>query len=699
MKKIAIIAPCILPVPASKGGAVEELITFIINQNEISPKYAIDLFTIADDSYSQTRYSYTNVIPINNSAFSANLNRVCDKYYRTVKNKSAKRVFDKEIISIFLNHVHKMSESYYAVIIENQMSLAVELLKEIGYSRDYPIYFHMHNDVDIYRSPEYIRTLTENGVQFISISNYITSQIKKYSPDAVVHLLYNGISLDDYSMTTRVNDGKIRFLYAGRVIPTKGVMELVQAYLKMHEHIAPEYAAKTELEIIGFSDNCTQYEKKIYELAKKNSDIIKCQKRLSTAEMAKKYNEFDVVVMPTIDEEPFGLVALETIAKGMALITTNSGAIPEVVGEGAVIVDKNSDFISNLAMQMEKLAVDSDYRNELGKKAYSMARRVIAFNIDNYYYRLVNILDTKCSQNTISVIVPVYNVQDQLKKCVNSLINQSYTNLEIILVDDGSTDNSGLMCDELAGLDQRIRVIHQNNGGLSAARNSGLDIATGEYIFFVDSDDYLDLSTLEKLMNHMSRCNADVVACGFAYTYDEKPESPFTNPSPGIWSGKEAVIQMMTNNNLCTTAWNKLYKACLWKDVRFPKGRVHEDEATTYKVLYASNTVAYLPECLYKYYQRENTIMKGNLEKRYKDYLMAIEERIQYFAGCGEQRLVDDSILVLLEYTKYVYRSLQSKEQDCLKYQYNKYIKEYGIPKSIRAKKKIALLVWKYVKA
>ncbi|SHJ33534.1 glycosyltransferase [Pseudobutyrivibrio xylanivorans] len=699
MKKIAIIAPCILPVPASKGGAVEELITCIVNQNEISKKYAIDLYTVADHSYELKKYSCTNIIQISPKGIISKLDRVCDKYYRSIKIKSAKRLLDKQIIAAFMEESSKMDGSYSAVIVENQMSLAIELLKRTGFSRDYPIYFHMHNDVDVYRTPKYISTLVSNGVQFIAVSQYIKTQILKYSEDAVVHLLYNGISLNEYSMTTRIDDGMIRFLYAGRIIPNKGVMEAVEAFIQMLIRVTPELKNRLIFEIIGFSDRLCSYEKKIFNKAEKYHENIICHKRLATTQMAEKYNEFDVVVMPTVDEEPFGLVALETIAKGMALITTNSGAIPEVVGDGAVIVDKNSDFIQKLSLEMEKLAVDSDYRNLLGKKAFSVARRVVEFDINSYYYRLVNILDTECSQNKISVIVPIYNAKNELERCINSLLNQTYRDLEIILINDGSTDGSDIICDNYKNVDSRVRVIHQENRGLSGARNAGLDASTGSYIFFVDSDDYLEADTLDKLMKHLIECKADVAACGFVQVFDTLPDEPFTNVKPGIWSGREAVMQMMSNNNLCTTAWNKLYKSELWKDIRFPEGRLHEDEATTYKVLYKSKIVTYMPDCFYKYYQRDNSIMKSGLEKRYGDYLLAIEERIQYFKKLNEQHLVDYSILVLLQYIKYVYRNVNGTTKGRARTQYNELLGKYGVPKSISLRKKIALIVFRIIKA
>ena len=699
MKKIAIIAPCILPVPALMGGAVEELVTCIINHNEISKNYAIDLYTIANCSYNLQDYSYTNIIPIPLDEISLQLDKVSDKYYRTVKNKSAKRPFDTKIMAEFLKRTSEMDESYYAVMVENQMSLAVELIRQTEGSRDFPIYFHMHNDVDIYRSPEYIRTLVKNGVQFIAVSQYIKEQILKYSAEAVVHILRNGISFDDYPMTTRAADGQIKYLYAGRIIQDKGVLELIDAFIKMRERLPEELKNRITLDIIGFIEKPAPYERAVLEKAKKYADIIKCQNRISTSRLAEKYNEYDVVLMPTLIEESFGLVALETIAKGIPLITTNSGGVPEVVGEGAIIINKENNLVDKLTDAMTKLAVDENFRRELGKKAFSEARRTVEFDINTYYYRLVDILDTEYSHNKISAIVPVYNVEKQLNRCVESLINQTHKDLEIILVDDGSTDNSGSLCDELAKTDSRIKVIHQENRGLSGARNSGLDVATGSYIFFVDSDDYLDTIALKKLLYHLQRCNADIVGCGFTYVSDHKADSPFTNSESGIWSGKEAIHQMMESNNLCTTAWNKLYKRSLWEDVRFPEGRVHEDEATTYKLLYKSKIVAYVPDYFYKYYQRDDSIMKAELEVRYTDYITALKERIQFFEERLENQLGDYSILLLLEYIKYVYRNVDRDFRGSIKIQYNQLLKEYGIPSSIKAKKKIALMLWRFCKA
>ena len=557
MRKIAIIAPCILPVPATKGGAVEELVTSILKQNELTHEFAIDLYSIADVSYNNINFPYTNIIPISTSFIQAALDGITDKLYRHIpKSISAKRLLDKEIINVFRNKITQNNEEYYAVIIENQMSTACELIKEFGHDRDFPIYFHMHNDVDMYRSPEQIRFLTAAGVQFVCVSNYIASQVLKYSPKAVCHTLYNGVDFNAYSKTTKTPGNTVKFLYAGRIIPIKGVLELVEAFNKVLDDSSVLNNAPVTLDVVGFSGLDTGYEEKIRKEASKHASNIQCISQISTTEMAALYNEYDVVVMPTINEEPFGLVALETMAKGIPLITTNSGALPEVTAGGALIVDKNQDFVSNLAAAIAKIAVDTDYRNALGTNAYNLARKNVDFDLNSYYHRLVDIIKPKypdeIETGRISVIVPVYNVKDYLERCVTSLINQTYANLEIILVDDGSTDESGMMCDKYATVDDRIKVIHQTNAGLSGARNTGLDNATGEYIYFVDSDDYLELNALELMIDRMYRFNADIVACGIKNVFDN------ANLDYNISTGefdvryKEPLMELFQYNLDCT---------------------------------------------------------------------------------------------------------------------------------------------------
>ncbi len=691
MKRIAIITPCILPVPASKGGAVEGLITKIINDNERLKDYSIDLFTIADDAGSNNSFSYTNTIKVESSGIIRTIDRLSDKYYRTVPGLSSTRKFDDLIVKSFSDRLKEIQGSYDAVIVENIMSTAAEIAKICRGSYDFPIYFHMHNDVDTYRSPEYIRELTRVGVQFIAVSDYIKKRILQQDANAKVYTLYNGVDLSEYRRIEKRTQDVTTFLYAGRIIPGKGVKELLLAFDRL--------ADNAKLVIAGFSGLDKRYEGEIHRLADK-SENIECIDQIPAKEMPSLYEKADVVVMPTIDEEPFGLVALETMAKGIVLITTNSGALPEVVGDGACIVDKTGDFVANIADAMAKVAEDAACRHELSDRAYRRAHAMKEFDLANYYQGFCQIIGEEqiTDEDTISVIVPVYNVSPYLRRCLDSITDQTYSNLEIVLVDDGSTDDSGSICEEYASKDERIRVIHQDNMGLSGARNTGIESASGKYLFFCDSADYLKNDALEKMLHRLKRDHADVVASGFTWVYDDpSKEYPygksFTDDKPGSWSGHESVIQMMRSNNICTVAWNKLYKKNLFEDIRFPLGVKNEDEATTYKLLYKAGMVSYIPEVLYNYYQRDESIMHEELDGRYRDFLTAIYDRMAFFKEKDEDDLVQHSRLTLLEWIKYSYRNIDNRqEKNNLLGEYKNNINFSNAPSVMGRKKQQALL-------
>ena len=697
MKRVAIISPCILPVPATKGGAVEGLITRIIEDNEKQEKLNIDLYCINDESVKSYSFKNSHIIPIDEKLSESYLDKMLDAYYRRAKGKSSKRLLDKHILFAFSKRIEELNGGYDAVVVQNMMSTAQEIVNFCRGKYEIPVYFHMHNCVDVYRSPRYIKQLVRNGVKFISVSEYIKSEILECDKNAIVHVLYNGVDLGNCVKKDDIRSAATSFLYSGRIIPGKGVKELVIAFEKMLDKLGSDKAKDYRLDIIGFSEDKTAYEKSVLDIAKPYKENIRCLSRISSERILKKYYDYDVVVMPTKNMEPFGLVALETIARGVPLITTNSGALPEVVGDGAVIVDKDNDFIGNLERAMEKIATDYEARKTIADKGYERAREVSVFNADNYYSNFESIIADEQNAGTITVIVPVYNVEDYLDRCVDTLINQTYSDLEIILVDDGSTDNSGAMCDKYAQRDSRIKVIHQVNQGLSAARNSGLDIATGDYIFLCDSDDYLQKDALEKLLCKMNRDHANIVACGITMVGDR--EGLVTDTHPGIWSGHESVIQMMRNNNLCSVAWNKLYKRELFEGVRYPVGMLHEDEATTYKLLYRAGIVSYTPVPYYNYFQRNSSIMSENVSGRYGYFLDAIEKRIRFFDENSEKDLVDHSRITYLEGIKYGYRNESDPaKKNALIKKYKEHLSFKNAPKVYGYKKMLALLLWKYVR-
>lgn len=164
----------------------------------------------------------------------------------------------------------------------------------------------------------------------------------------------------------------------------------------------------------------------------------------------------------------------------------------------------------------------------------------------------------------ISVIVPVYNVEQYLERCVDSIINQTYTNLEIILVNDGSTDNSGKLCDELAKKDERIRVIHKENGGLSDARNRGIEEAESDLVGFIDSDDYIDNDMYEILLKNLNNTDADLSMCALYDVYNNTPEAQVTNKETWKLSSEQAIKMVMEAKILSVTAVNKLYRKSLF---------------------------------------------------------------------------------------------------------------------------------------
>lgn len=248
-------------------------------------------------------------------------------------------------------------------------------------------------------------------------------------------------------------------------------------------------------------------------------------------------------------------------------------------------------------------------------------------------------------QPLVSVIVPVYNVEQYLVACVKSILSQTYRNLDIILVDDGSTDTSGTLCDELALLDNRIRVIHQKNGGLSAARNTGIELINGDYIVFVDSDDLLHPAYVSTLLNILLKENVSLVMCDMQRFSCDKPEfSCAANPDIERLSSKETIRRFLLGE--WWSAWAKLYKADIFKTIRFPVGRNNEDYAILTRVFEQTDSVLYLHTPLYYYRSRPGSITRSKLNSHSFDeidncveVLQEISERHPEFYAEAEANL------------------------------------------------------------
>ena len=218
----------------------------------------------------------------------------------------------------------------------------------------------------------------------------------------------------------------------------------------------------------------------------------------------------------------------------------------------------------------------------------------------------------------ISVIIPVYNVEKYLKRCLDSVINQTYKNLEIILVDDGSTDNSGKICDEYAQKDKCIVVIHKENGGLSDARNKGLGICTGDYISFIDSDDWIEKDFFEYVVNNIK--DNDLLIFDY-YITNGKFSKWIKYNNTEFELKKENCLLKLTKAEIQSYAWNKIYKINLFDDIRFPKGRNYEDQAIMHLIVDKSEKIRYCNKAFYNYYQNPKGITHTVNYKNYRDFL------------------------------------------------------------------------------
>ncbi len=248
----------------------------------------------------------------------------------------------------------------------------------------------------------------------------------------------------------------------------------------------------------------------------------------------------------------------------------------------------------------------------------------------------------------VSVVVPIYNVEKYLQKCLTSIRSQTYKNLEILLINDGTQDNSLAICNENAKEDDRIKVISQKNGGLSKARNTGLKKASGEYICFIDSDDFVDEHYVEYMLKNIIENNSDICACDFYYINENedtwsknivKNKQEFTNI--------EAICDILSEKQTTEVmAWNKLYKRSLFidNDITFPVGKLHEDNFTTYKLYYFSKKVTLVNDKLYYYLQRNNSIMSQNFNTKRLEILNAVKEARKFFKDYNlkiDQDLID----------------------------------------------------------
>lgn len=269
----------------------------------------------------------------------------------------------------------------------------------------------------------------------------------------------------------------------------------------------------------------------------------------------------------------------------------------------------------------------------------------------------------------ISIIVPVYQVEKYISDCIDSILSQTFTDFELILVDDGSIDNSGKICDKYAEKDKRIKVIHKENGGLSDARNRGLDNALGKYFMFVDSDDYIAPNMAECLYKNITKGNIDIAVCNFHYAFEEKEKDFSTENKAEVLDGKEIFYHRKNERNygFWTVAWKKLYKAETFKNMRFRFGKYHEDEFWANDIYRMNIKVVTVSESLYYYRQRENSIMGNKNVQKCFDIIEAFGERINIYLKEEQYSVEAYKVLIYsLEYlneSKKLIKSKQEKEE------------------------------------
>ena len=278
---------------------------------------------------------------------------------------------------------------------------------------------------------------------------------------------------------------------------------------------------------------------------------------------------------------------------------------------------------------------------------------------------------------SISVIIPVYNVEKYIHRCVDSILRQSYTDFELILVDDGSPDNCGTICDEYAQKDSRIRVIHQKNAGLSAARNAGIDWvfanSNSQWLTFIDSDDWIHPHYLHTLLHAATSTNLPLSICGIVRTTGEVPTILDHQFTPTLWDAEEFFIEHHVN---AIVACGKLYKKETFRNIRYPAGKIHEDEFTTHKLLFATNKIVVVEAPMYYYYQNNSGITGASWTPKRLDVLAALSKRVDFLKAKKLDKAYLWQIFDLISCTTWQKKTLDTMGNN-IAHRYSRYLRKY----------------------
>lgn len=297
----------------------------------------------------------------------------------------------------------------------------------------------------------------------------------------------------------------------------------------------------------------------------------------------------------------------------------------------------------------------------------------------------------------ISIIIPLYNVENYIESCLKSVVHQTYNDLEIILVDDGSPDNSGLIADQWSKTDKRIKVIHKENGGLSSARNAGLDICMGEYVMFVDSDDIVSTEICQNLYDLIKKTNSEIAICEADHVFDKHLH--FTSSTNiKLYTKEDAICEMWYQKSFLPSAWGKLYDAKIFKELRFTEGIIFEDIDIMHEVFYLANNIVYTDAKLYGYMHHEDSITTKPFAKR-DLVILNICQKVLDFSKDKSLKLHKAAKAYTITGAMRVYLNAPDQFTQEIKYSkelLSRYGKEALEDKNIRKKSKYSLILYLY---
>jgi len=300
----------------------------------------------------------------------------------------------------------------------------------------------------------------------------------------------------------------------------------------------------------------------------------------------------------------------------------------------------------------------------------------------------------------ISVIIPIYNSEKYLNRCLNSIINQTYTDLEIILVDDGSTDNSLNICKQYGKIDKRIKIIHQENAGASVARNKGIENSTGNFISFIDSDDYVDCDMFSVLYNNINKYQSDISICGRSIEFDDNKKNTSKKENIKVMTNKEALIELNSLMSFDMSPCDKLYKIKLFENIKFPKVKKCEDFYIMYKLFYYSSNIVYDSTPLYHYCRRKGSNSNNNIDD---SYINASKSQVEFFKKHCEDILYSAITMYAyantIQYNIYIVNNIKCSNNELkrLKRNVKKNIKYVIKNKHFLLIRKIQIIIFAYI--